>query len=140
MLWQAFPDDVKADFPFDMATRCGLTQVTGVSLAYHLARLERSRAVLLTQLRAMTLDGFRHTLAPDGVEYEVTPEWALYHLGEHESRLPGAQPEASSGEASRRRAIWLMTVGHSVRPPCASSLRRAHTASHPPVVGKTSRG
>ncbi len=29
VLCQAFPDDVKADFPLDMATRCGLTQVTG---------------------------------------------------------------------------------------------------------------
>ena len=51
----------------------------------HLARLERSREVLLTQMREMSLDDFRRLRAPDGVDYEVTPEWAIYHLIEHEA-------------------------------------------------------
>jgi len=81
----SFPDDVKADFPFDMASNRGLTQVKGVAFEDHLARLERSRAVFLERLRGMTLDDFRHLRVPDEVDYEVTPEWAVYHLVEHEA-------------------------------------------------------
>ena len=85
VLCQPFPDEVKADFPLDMASSRGLTQVTGVALEDHLARLERSREVFLDVMRGLTLDDFRHRRVPDEVDYEVTPEWAVYHLVEHEA-------------------------------------------------------
>jgi uncharacterized damage-inducible protein DinB len=101
VLERPFPDEVKADFPFDMASRGGLTRVEGVGIAEHLARAERSRAVLLAHLREMTLDDFRRLRAPDGVDYEVTAEWALYHLVEHEA-----------GHAYQMRSLKRRAVKH----------------------------
>ena len=85
VLCEPFPSDVQTDFPFEMASPSGLTRVEGVGLDEHLGRLGRSRALLLEHMQAMTLDDFRHLRVPDEVDYEVTPEWALYHLVEHEA-------------------------------------------------------
>jgi hypothetical protein len=101
VLRREFPDDVKADFPFDMASRYGLTRVTGVALEDHLARLERSRAVFLARVREMTLDDFRELRAPEDVDYEVTPEWAIYHLVEHEA-----------GHAYQMRSLKRRALSH----------------------------
>ncbi len=85
-----FPASVKADFPFDMGSvEGGLTAVSGVALDEHLGRLERSRTVFLDAFRGMTLDDWRRSRSPDGVDYEVTPAWAVFHLVEHEASHAG---------------------------------------------------
>ncbi|WDL95371.1 DinB family protein [Alicyclobacillus sp. ALC3] len=80
-----FPPEVKEDFPHDLFGADRLTAIKGVPLAEHLGRLERSRAVFLDAFRGMTLEDWRSLRAPDGENYEVTPEWTVFHLVEHEA-------------------------------------------------------
>jgi len=84
------PPAVKPDFPFPdrEPDRNRLTRVLGVPLADHVARLERSREVFLKELEAMSPDEWRRLRRPpdfEEVNYEVTPEWAVFHLVEHEA-------------------------------------------------------
>ena len=62
-----------------------MARVLGVPLADHLGRLERSRAIFLDAFRGMSLDDWRRLRAPGDVDYHVTPEWAVFHLVEHEA-------------------------------------------------------
>lgn len=86
LLCQPYPDHVIAEFPKDHRLPDGrLTPMTGIPLEQHLARLERTRAVFLRELEGMTLEEWRRLRAPDGADYEATPEWIVYHLVEHEA-------------------------------------------------------
>lgn len=60
-----------------------LVQVQGGTLTDHLVRLDAVREQLLQVFQAMEVDDFRRLrhLA----EYEVTPEWVLHHLMQHEA-------------------------------------------------------
>jgi len=80
------PPPVLADFPLDAGgAREGLTRVSGVPLADHLGRLERVRARLFDAFRGMTPADWRHLREPADADYRVTPEWAIFHLVEHEA-------------------------------------------------------
>lgn len=86
LLRQEFPHEVQVDFPLDMgSSKAGLTRVPNVSLQEHLDRLARSRSVFLDEFRRMTLDDWRRLSSPEGEDYEVTPEWVVFHLVEHEA-------------------------------------------------------
>jgi hypothetical protein len=86
LLHQEFPPEVKSDFPFDMGSaQGGLTRVPNVSLAEHLGRLERSRSIFLDAFRGMTLDDWRSLRGFGGDAEQVTPEWVVFHLVEHEA-------------------------------------------------------
>lgn len=81
---------VKPDFPFPSQEpdRRHLTRVLGVPLAEHVARLDRSREVLLKEFQGIPPDEWRRLRRPpdfEEVNYEVTPEWAVFHLVEHEA-------------------------------------------------------
>lgn len=83
---EELPPSVKSDFPYDMGSaQKGLTPVLGVSLDEHLVRLARSRSVFLGALREMTLDDWRRLRSPEDEDYQVAPEWAVFHLVEHEA-------------------------------------------------------
>jgi uncharacterized damage-inducible protein DinB len=71
-------------FPFDVRDEAGkLTIVTGISWDDHWARLDKVRAMLLAEYRKMSIEDFRRPRhLPD---YEVTPEWVLHHLCQHEA-------------------------------------------------------
>ena len=84
VLGRAFPPEVEADLPFEAWTDGRLTHVGGVTLAEHLGRLDRTRGIFLDHLRRMDVAEFRRVRAPEGEDYEVTPEWVVYHLVEHE--------------------------------------------------------
>jgi len=60
-----------------------VTQVTGYSLAEHLQRLAVVRGLLLDMFEAMDLAEFRRVRALP--HYDVTPEWVLHHLMQHEA-------------------------------------------------------
>lgn len=84
------PPAVKPDFPFPSREpdRNHLTRVLGVPLAEHVARLDRSREVFLKEFQGMSTDDWRRLRRPpdfEEVNYEVTPEWAVFHLVEHEA-------------------------------------------------------
>lgn len=84
------PPAVKPDFPFPIAEqgRKHLTRVRGVPLAEHVARLNRSREVFVEEIQTIPADEWRRLRRPpdfETVQYEVTPEWAVFHLVEHEA-------------------------------------------------------
>jgi len=60
-----------------------LTQVRSVSLADHLMRLERVRGLALEVYQAMDPTDFRRARSLE--PYDVTPEWVLHHLMQHEA-------------------------------------------------------
>ena len=84
VLEEPLPATVAALFPYATRDEQGqLTQVRGINLADHLKRLETVRELLLAVFQRMNLSEFRriHSL-PD---YDVTPEWVLHHLMQHEA-------------------------------------------------------
>ncbi|MFN8372161.1 MAG: DinB family protein [Anaerolineae bacterium] len=78
------PEDIWQLFPHDVRDANGkLTIVKGETLESLWSRLEQVRALLLTTFKRMTLDEYRRPRVLE--RYEVTPEWVLYHLMQHEA-------------------------------------------------------
>lgn len=84
VLEQPVPDEVAALFPYDVRDEQDqLTQVQGERLEQHLERLQSVRALVLDVFRGINLYEFRRVRSlPD---YDVTPEWVLHHLMQHEA-------------------------------------------------------
>jgi uncharacterized damage-inducible protein DinB len=75
-------------FPYDVRDDEGkLSAVSDVRLEDHLYRLDAARAVLLGSLQRMTIEEFRRQRRL--ATYDVTPEWVLYHLSQHEAEHRG---------------------------------------------------
>ena len=75
-------------FPYEVREEDGrLTPVFGLGLDDHVARLAAVRSRFLYSLRDMTDDDFRRVrrLEP----YDVTPEWVMHHLDQHEGEHRG---------------------------------------------------
>lgn len=79
-VWEAFPYVVRDDYG-------RLTVVQGLSLDDHLKRLDSTRKHLLNTFRAMTLEDYRRPRLLE--RYDVTPEWVLHHLAQHEAEHRG---------------------------------------------------
>ena len=82
------PEEFLRLFPYDVRDGTGrLTAVRGHSLDDHLARLAAVRSRFLYSLRDMTAEDFRRprSLKP----YDVTPEWVIHHLNQHEGEQRG---------------------------------------------------
>jgi uncharacterized damage-inducible protein DinB len=79
------PASLKPELPFPFITDGRLTNVTGLSIDDHHARLARTRKVFLDDLRGMPLAEWRRPRRPPKEDYEVTPEWVVFHLVEHEA-------------------------------------------------------
>lgn len=79
-----YAPDIVALFPYDVRLASGrLTPVFGEKLATHLNRLTVVRARLIETFTAMSLDDYYR---PRSLErYDVTPEWVLFHLSQHEA-------------------------------------------------------
>jgi uncharacterized damage-inducible protein DinB len=84
VLVQPIPPEVAALFPFGYRDAQGrLSQVQGLSLEQLLSRLDKVRGLLLDVYQGMDLLEFRRIRSlPD---YDVTPEWVLHHLIQHEA-------------------------------------------------------
>jgi len=84
-------------FQFDARTESGrLTPVLSDTLDTHLARIHAVRARFLYKLRDMTVEEFRRVRVLDN--YDVTPEWVVQHLNQHEGEHRGQIGEiAASG-------------------------------------------
>jgi uncharacterized damage-inducible protein DinB len=88
ILEREIPADVLALLPADVRDAGGrLVPVVGLPLAEHLRRLDATRAALLARLRPMDAADLRR---PRRLErYDVTPEWVLHHLLQHEAEHRG---------------------------------------------------
>jgi len=75
-VWDAFPYEVRDE-------QGRLTIVKGLSLNEHYERFELVRRLLLDTYTSMSLDEFHRPRSFP--EYDVTPEWVLHHLCQHEA-------------------------------------------------------
>jgi len=81
----SWPEDLLL---YDVRDQQGwLTHVPGEALAHHLQRLDTVRSILLDVFRGMSLAEFRRLRRLEKVE--VTPEWVLHHLIQHEAEHRG---------------------------------------------------
>lgn len=96
----AWPEDL---LPHNMRDARGeLTRVPDESLSVHLGRLGAIRAILLEAFKGMSAAEFRR---PRRLErYDVTPEWVLHHLIQHEAEHRGQILERRA-EAERVLAL-----------------------------------
>ena len=75
-IWEHFPHDVRDD-------QGRLTVVIGVNLEDHWQRLDTVRNLLLVSYKAMSLNEYHRVRHME--QYDVTPEWVLHHLMQHEA-------------------------------------------------------
>ncbi|MDP4097976.1 DinB family protein [Paenibacillus sp. P96] len=83
-----FEPEIRSLFPQDDRSEDGaLVHVAGQTLEQHLHRLQAVRDRLLFHFKGMDLTDWR---TPRQLEaYDVTPEWVIYHLVEHEAHHRG---------------------------------------------------
>jgi uncharacterized damage-inducible protein DinB len=85
---ESYPGEVAALLPHAHRDERGrLTQLQGVTLDEHLRRLDDIRERVLAAFREVKPEEFRRVrhLAP----YDVTPEWVVHHLLQHEAEHRG---------------------------------------------------
>jgi uncharacterized damage-inducible protein DinB len=88
VLIQDFPEDIRALFHLEVREASGLlSPVIGENPEQHLARLDVVRGRLLDAFREMPLEDFRRPR--ELPQYDVTPEWVLQHLIQHEASHRG---------------------------------------------------
>lgn len=88
VLESELPEKLSDGFPLPHRDQEGkLSHIEGESLERHLERLEAVRHVFLKVFLSIDLNDWRRArILPD---YEVTPEWVVYHLIEHEAHHRG---------------------------------------------------
>ncbi|MBT2681760.1 DinB family protein [Bacillus sp. ISL-35] len=79
--------EISSLFPLESRTASNLTHIEGESLEQHLNRLKKVREVFLSYFRSIDLNDWRKPRVLE--QYDVTPEWVVYHLIEHESHHRG---------------------------------------------------
>ncbi|KON70719.1 damage-inducible protein DinB [Peribacillus butanolivorans] len=80
--------EIRSLFPLECRSEEGsLTHIEGQSLEEHVYRLNKVREVFLSHFRSMDLTNWRKPRVLE--QYDVTPEWVVYHLIEHESHHRG---------------------------------------------------
>lgn len=76
--------EIRSLFPLESRSADGsITHIEGQSLEELLYRLNKVREVFLSYFRLMNLTDWRKPRVLE--HYDVTPEWVVYHLIEHES-------------------------------------------------------
>ena len=81
---KALPETVWDTMPVAMRNEQGkLSPLSGVGLDDHWQRLDFVRGLLLDVYKPMTLEDYRRPRALE--KYDVTPEWVLHHLMQHEA-------------------------------------------------------
>lgn len=79
--------EIRSLFPLECRTDGKLTHFEGESIEQHFYRLTKVREVFLSYFRSMDLNEWRKPRVLE--QYEVTPEWVVYHMVEHESHHSG---------------------------------------------------
>ena len=92
VLQTEFPQEIEHLFPLDMRDDHGqLSILRGSSLAEHFRRLDTARQVFLAAFQEMSLDEYRRLRSFD--KYDVSPEWVIHHLMQHEAEHRGQMSE-----------------------------------------------
>ena len=83
-----FPPHIEKLFPMDVRDSEGnLTTISEVSLETHLQRLTNMREHFMKAMRSISDEDFKQPrIFPD---YQVTPEWVIHHLMQHEAEHRG---------------------------------------------------
>jgi uncharacterized damage-inducible protein DinB len=106
-LEQPFPQEVIDQFPYEVREENGrLTPVRGYELEWYLSRLEDVRRRVLAAFRAMDLADYRRVRRLDYAD--ITPEWTLHHLMQHEAE--------HRGELASLRARAEAAADHPYKP------------------------
>jgi uncharacterized damage-inducible protein DinB len=80
--------EIRSLFPFESRFEDStLTHIEGQNLEAYFHRLNTVREVFLSHFQSMVLTDWRKPRILE--HYEVTPEWVVYHLIEHESHHRG---------------------------------------------------
>jgi uncharacterized damage-inducible protein DinB len=80
--------EIRSLFPYNVSSDNGsLTHIESQSLEEHFHRLNKVREVFLSHFRSMDLTDWRKLRTLE--KYDVSPEWVVYHLIEHESHHRG---------------------------------------------------
>ena len=83
-----YPPELQLLLPYDVRDeQGGLVVVQGDSLEEHLQRMDDGRALFLKSLRGMTTASLRRVHRFE--DYEVTTEYTLHHLMQHEAEHRG---------------------------------------------------
>jgi len=83
-----FPTEIDVMMIYDVREDDeNLTTVINESLTSHLDRLAKCRQYLLSAFKGMSVDEFRRPRKMKN--YEVTPEWVIHHLMQHEAEHRG---------------------------------------------------
>lgn len=105
VLEQPFPQALVELFPYDVRETHGrLTPVRGFDIEWYRQRLDETRRRLLAAFGAMDLADFRRVRRQEAAD--ITPEWTLHHLMQHEAEHRGeiAIVRARAESASHSRA------------------------------------
>jgi uncharacterized damage-inducible protein DinB len=85
---ESFPDEALALFPQDVRDDRGkLAVVRDLPLDNHMRRLDRTRELLLGAFQSISVEDYRR--ARSFPRYDVTPEWVIHHLVQHEAEHGG---------------------------------------------------
>lgn len=88
VLCEKWDPEIRFLFPLESRSDDGsLAHIEGLSLDEHIHRLNTVREVFLSHFRSMELTDWRNPRLLEA--YDVTPEWVVYHLIEHESHHRG---------------------------------------------------
>ncbi len=99
VLEQPIPPEVEALLPYNHRDAQGhLTRIQGFNLDRYLTLMKTVRTLLLETYQQMDLSDFRRVRSLE--VYDVTPEWVLHHLMQHEAEHR-SQIGALRGRAER---------------------------------------
>ncbi|TFE02309.1 DinB family protein [Jeotgalibacillus salarius] len=87
VLCRDWDPEIEALFPKESWKDERLSPFKGESIDQHIYRLQKVRETLCDHFRNMT--GIDWRTSRELEEYNVTPEWVIYHLIEHEARHSG---------------------------------------------------
>jgi uncharacterized damage-inducible protein DinB len=83
-----FPQVIEQLFPVAVRDESGnLFNISGDSLESHILRLRTMRECFLKSLQGMSIEEFRRVRS--FTDYQVTPEWVIQHLMQHEAEHRG---------------------------------------------------
>jgi len=90
LLGQSFPQEVVDLFPYEVREESGrLTPIPAFELVWYMSRLDFAHSRVVQIVQAMDLEDFHRVRQLIDRPIDLTPEWTLYHLTQHEAEHRG---------------------------------------------------